>query len=145
MRPACLHIVAVIALGASPAYAASSSPRTVSFEDAQAIVMAEMIHEHRSKLPGLALTDASEAGEPSFWIISADWNGTGINGHYGFFAVDRVTADLWEVVSCGSYHSPEVQRAQKRVRWRLGLNDREYRRLRRSGPLCYDEPPPKHG
>jgi hypothetical protein len=119
----------------------------VGIGEAEHLVKAEMIHEHRNKLPGLVISSEprQDPNMPSFWIISADWNGiddVGTGGHYGYFAVDKMTGDVWFATSCGAYHSPELARAQGQLRRRLGMSAQDYKRLRHDGPFCGCKEPP---
>lgn len=49
----------------------------VSIGEAEHLVMAELIHEHRNKLPGLSISSEprQDPDMPSFWVISVDWDG----------------------------------------------------------------------
>lgn len=54
----------------------------------------------------------------------------------GFIDVDQRTGDTWYDVSCFRITNPVLRRAQRRLRRRLGLEERIYRKIRRPGPYC---------
>ncbi len=124
------------------AFAAPTAKPLVSIGQAEHLVMAQLIHDHRNRLPGLVISvDKGDDTFPAFWMISVDWderkNGERYGtGHYGFFAVDKMTGDVWEGTICREYRSPELARAQRQLRRRLGMNPKDYKRLRRDGPYC---------
>jgi hypothetical protein len=122
----------------------------VALGEAEHLVMAELIHEHRSKLPGLVLSSSPDRYLPSFWVISVDWdervNGEQYGtGHYGYYAVDKMTGDVGSAISCQDYHSRELARAQGQLRRRLRMSARDYKILRRDGPYCGCTEPPVLG
>lgn len=55
---------------------------------------------------------------------------------WGFMAVDPRTGDIWDSVVCQEYKSREVRRYQKELRKQLGMDQAEYHRWRRKGPMC---------
>ena len=153
MRAISAHFLVAVAIMSALIGGAAASPAVkplVTVEEAEHLVMAELIHEHRNKLPGLVLSSEPYDPEiPSFWIISADWNGiddVGTGGHYGYFSVDKMTGDVWEGTSaCMEFHSRELAQAQWQLRRRLRMSARDYKILRRDGPYCGCTEPPVLG
>ena len=153
LRAISAHILLPIAIMLAMTGETAASPIVrplVGVGEAEHLVMAELIHEHRDKLPGLVISSEprQDPDMPSFWIISADWKGiddVGTGGHYGYFAVDKMTGDVWLGTSCREYHSRELARAQRQLRRRLGMSSQDYKRLRRDGPYCGCKEPPVLG
>jgi hypothetical protein len=50
-------------------------------------------------------------------------------------AVDPQTGDVWRRGAC-KLNSPSLKKAQAAVRKRLGLSDKEYKKLQHDGPDC---------
>jgi hypothetical protein len=152
MRSISLHLLLPIAVMSALIGEAAASPAVkplVGVGEAEHLVMAVLIDEHRNKLPGLVISSEprQDPDFPSFWILSVDWdervNGEQYGtGHFGYFAVDKMTGDVWVATSCGDYHSPELTRAQRQLRRRLGMSARDYKRLRHDGPYCGCTEPP---
>jgi hypothetical protein len=155
MRTTLAHSLLPVAIMSALIGEAAASPVVgplVGVGEAEHLVMAELIHEHRSKLPGLVISSEPHQNSylPSFWILSVDWdervNGEQYGtGHFGYFAVDKMTGDVWSAVNCDPYQSPELARAQRQLRRRLGMTAQDYKRLRHDGPYCGCKEPPVLG
>lgn len=74
---------------------------------------------------------------PRFRVFEAIWAGLPKGSvNVGFYAVDPLTADVWDGVVCQEITSPKLQQIQRRIRHRLGLSASRYRRMRVLGPEC---------
>ncbi len=90
-----------------------------------------------TKLPKFGLEHYKNDYFPDFCFFEASADhpgpGSGVVGHY---AVDRSTGDVWDGVVCRELRSPGLENLQRTVRKRIGLTEKEYRKLRRPGPMC---------
>ncbi len=92
-----------------------------------------------TRLPKFGLDDYSDPYFPDFFFFEATWD----NPHQppasvvlGDYAVDRRTGDLWYGTVCWELKSAHLKRLQQAIRKRIGITEKEYRKLRRRGPMC---------
>jgi len=109
----------------------------VSWEEAQQLVSKALEQGDATKLPGFALQqEPDDTYYPGFYNFSALWNNPGGNNVIGFYAVDRATGDVWSADECKQFNSAPLKKLQKAIRWRLEMDDKLYRKLKRPGPMC---------
>jgi hypothetical protein len=92
------------------------------------------------KLPGLGF-DGGESPDkwyPHFNFTQVTWAGSPEGGScvVGFIALDPKTADVWDGNVCEEIKSPRLTKLQQRIRTRMGLSEKQYRKIRASGPEC---------
>lgn len=87
-----------------------------------------------SKLPGFGLAEYTFDYYPDFYFFEATRDnpiGSVILGH---FAVNKITADVWEAIGCQRFHSRAIQAQQEKFsRW-SGLGNDKLNELERNAP-----------
>src|SRR4051812_3083589 len=120
----------VVALTAmTPAAAGHDRERTISKDQANALVMASLTSEQR-RLPKLE-AELDEGAFPHFWLLTVTWagepKGSVVVGNY---AVDPHTGDVFSsTMSCYEYTNERLRALQAQVRSSLHLTKSQYRRL----------------
>jgi hypothetical protein len=112
-----------------------SNQPSINVKDARQLVITAL-PSRTTSLPGFGLEQAKNNNYPDRFFFEATWDnpkGSVVVGHY---AVDPRTGDVWNAIVCEELKSPSLKTLQQRVRKRLGLTEREYRKLRRPGPMC---------
>jgi hypothetical protein len=112
------------------------TPRGVSDAEAKTLVSAYLRLTDSPGTPSFSLENYSNSAFPGFHFIQAVWDNPNGSANLGFFAVDANTADLWNAAFSEQLTSPAVARLQQCVRGKNGLSDDDYRKYRRSGPMC---------
>ena len=109
--------------------------KSVSVQDARRLV--------RAALPALALTAGPvyiDQGhfdpDKGFYFFAASRSNPGGSGTVGYFAVHRITGDVWDGVVCQEYKTAAIARLQTSIRRKLGLTEAAYQKLKRQGPDC---------
>ena len=110
-----------------------AEPRQLTVDEARdTVLVAAGPHNH-----GLSFVPYDNPALSAYYLFQGLRNApAGASGNVGFFAVDRLTGDVWNAVVCDEYKSPTLVRCQRTLRKRIGLTDAKYRTLRRSGPMC---------
>ncbi len=114
---------------------AQRSPTVLSVQDARRLVIAAV---RTRKTPGLSLEEYTDKSSPQFYFFTAVWDNPYPNGSVvlGNYAVDQVTADVWDAaMACREISNTAVRKLQREMRSRIGLSHIEYRKKRRSCPL----------
>jgi hypothetical protein len=110
-----------------------SLPRTLTQDEAEKLAFMALSPQVK-KLPGIMIDRDSVT--PEFYYFTALWanpDGSAVAGH---FAVRKTTGDVWSSVVCEESKSRELRKLQKSMRGLIGLGEKEYRKLRRPGPMC---------
>jgi len=123
----------------SSAQPPESASKLLTQEDCRQLVLEALkIQGIKTQDPTLELIDDPyDPDFPDFYNVEA--HDVDVHGHYaslGAFAVDRRTGDLWYAVVCWELKSPQLKRLQEAIRKRIGITEKEYRKLRRRGPMC---------
>jgi hypothetical protein len=107
--------------------------RAVTSQEAEELVR-HALDPRSLTLPKFGLDNFKDTHHPDFYFFDATWDSPG--GHLGGFAVDSKTGDVWAAAICRRYNSRRLRSFQKEIRKQIGLNEREYRKLKRPGPMC---------
>ena len=118
------------------AVAQQQDSRLVTDDEARKLVMAAMPSSAKH-LPKFGLEGGLDSHDPRFYVFMAYWagapNGSMVIGNY---AVDTLTADVWDaVMACQELSTPALRKLQKEVRSRVGLSQAQYRKVKRRCPL----------
>lgn len=93
--------------------------------------------ESGNKLPGFGLDPYKDDYFPDFYFFEALWDnpgpGSGVIGHY---AVDPRMGDVWSAIVCRQLTSVSLRKLQRAMHKRIGLSEKQYRKLKRPGPMC---------
>lgn len=109
---------------------------------AQACALARSMSSRPSRLPPLIcetqpLTKSSAVLHPqqffAYQLVAPDTEGGG-SLNRGFYAVNRVTGDTWELVLCQHVSSAAVRQTQARLRRSSGLSTNAWNRAARERP-----------
>ena len=79
-----------------------------------------------------SLMPPDQKPDSGFYHFDA-WNSI---SHVGFFDVDARTGDVWSGVICEQLDSPSLVRLQRTIRKRIGMPDKEYKEISKTGPIC---------
>jgi hypothetical protein len=124
--------------------ASAAEQREITVAEASELVTELLKPDGWTKLPGFVLYQALfDAQFQGFYFIHAEWDSPA-SRHVaiGHFAVERSTGEVWDWVRCGQFNSPSLTAAQAAMRKRIGLDDSDYKRIRKPGPFCAaDEKP----
>lgn len=115
---------------------ASGAPRKVSPEEAHLLVETISASYGWTKLPGFGLEEYTDSYFPEFYFFDATWDNLKGSVNLDHFAVDVLTGDVWNAVVCREYSSKKLKAVQKAIREKMGLTDKQYRHIRRRGPMC---------
>jgi len=129
---------AMIAADARPAWGQTDARGWLS--DAQTCVLARSVNARPKRLPELDCEPQSLAKAPSiahpewfapYQLIAPDATGS-VNR--GFYAVNRITADTWELTLCKHVSSATIRRAHSQLQRKSSLSPAEWRRAARQRP-----------
>jgi hypothetical protein len=115
---------------------AQKAPRKLTQTQARDLAV-NALDEKSRNLPGLSLEPYVEKNVPDFFSFEALWDNPIPDGSVVVddLAVDPQTGDVWRRGAC-KLNSPALKKAQAAVRKRLGLNDKDYKKLQHDGPDC---------
>lgn len=122
--------------------AASSKHATISWEQARQLVYKAAENQAATTLPKFGLDSYRDPDFPDFYFFEATWDnpqGSVVIGHY---AVDSRTGDVWDGVVCREIQTRSLRRLQQQIRKSMGIDEKGYQRLRRTGPMCSPGEPP---
>ena len=146
MKRGCLFVAAVLLT--STLLFADYPVRKLTVEEAHQLAYAALGPQSK-RLPGLGIEQVgADNPEPckypeacNFYFFNASWGTSDPpqGGTVDWFAVDAITGDVWNGIVCRQFRSRSLTKLQCAVRKRIGLTEREYRRLKRQGPMCPDE------
>jgi hypothetical protein len=139
MRGFLLASALVFFLG--PLNSALAAERQITTTETNALVQAafDVVWPKATKLPGFGFEREVKRNPyyPRFRFFDGTWAGTPEGSVViGFVALDPLTADVWNGTVCEELRSPQVAAIQRKIRRRIGLSDRQYRRLKAPGPEC---------
>ncbi len=107
----------------------------VSVEEAKRLVLAGLPSTAKY-LPKFGLDHFPEQDSSQFYFFTASWDNPAGSVVYGNYAVDKVTADVWNAaVACEELCTPELRKLQAKVRLRIGLSNAAYWKVKRRCPL----------
>lgn len=135
-------IIATLVLAVISGLAWGSTRRSITPREAHDIVNM-LLRANWGKVPGYNIDAYADPAGGSFYLVSATFDNPGGGNTIGHFAVDKETGDVWDLARCGRFTSPSVAGFQKTIRARIGLADREYRRVKRYGPGCDQSEEPR--
>lgn len=108
--------------------------RDLTVEEARQLVIQSLAPGQR-RLPGLEASSSQRSDIPDFYRFEVSWSppdpGSAV---VGFFAVNRATGDVWELVLCTKKTSAELRRLQDELRKRIGLSGEELRKMTDEAP-----------
>ena len=115
-------------------------PKEITRAEAQRLLLRALEENHPSwvHLAKFGLDYYRDPYFPGFFFFEADWDnpkGSVVLGHY---AVNPKTADLWEAIGCHRLAPGAIKPLQKALRRKLGLSEKEYRRLSKEAPCSPD-------
>lgn len=123
---------ALLALPLALPAVASGRARDLTADEARRLVIRALQPAQRS-LPGLELSASYDV--PGFYNFAALWDPPDQESPVvGFFAVNRATGDVWEMVLCTKRTSAELRRLQDELRKRIGLTGDELRKMTDEAP-----------
>jgi hypothetical protein len=88
------------------------------------------------KRPGFTVQEFNDRKFPQFYMLGATWRDPSRGNVVENLAVDRITGDVWDASDCHEWKSRGLRKAQKELRKEIGLSSKEYRVIRRPGPMC---------
>lgn len=130
-------VLLLASLCAANASAVDHPDRTITADQARALVLASLTPEQR-RLPSLGADPYKDTNTSKFLFFTVSWAGTP-NGSVvvGNYAVDPHTGDVFSAtVGCEEEKNKNLQALQTRIRASLHLSQSEYQRLKTKGPLC---------
>lgn len=141
---AAIFLVSALTIGAPPntegqaTDTAGRDPtgvREITYKEAHDLLTAFL------KLPPRAVEKSGDLGYKEFYFFMADMGSSCrpdlvCVGDFQYYAVDRITGEVWSSVICQRIATPALTKLQVALRRRIGLTNAEYEGLRRSGPLC---------
>lgn len=132
-----LFVFLLASLWAAQASAVDNPGRTITADQARALVLASLSPEQK-RLPSLGADPYKDPNTTKFLFFTVTWAGTP-NGSVvvGNYAVDPHTGDVFSAtIGCEEEKNKSLEALQRRVRATLHLSDAEYRKLKTKGPLC---------
>ena len=122
-------------LAGVPLYSTDQA-KDVSRNDAANLVKKWLNNQgYRTHSPRFAFSDdPDQANFPTFYFFSANYAQDHSAPTLGHFAVNRNTADLWDVELCKKLSTSALRTAQRFLRNRIHLSERDYRKLSRLAP-----------
>jgi hypothetical protein len=123
----------LLASAAEPVAAA----RLLSAQEARELAL-EALEPGARRLPGLDFEIYEDTRVPNYFLVSVTWGEprSEKGGSVQHLAIDKVTADVWSGVVCEEKTSKSLRKLQREMRRRLGVTDADYKKQRRSGPMC---------
>lgn len=113
----------------------STDLRLVSANDAKVLIYASLPPAVK-RLPGIGIEPGQVRGHFDYFTVTWAQPGSGsvVAGNY---AVDLQTGDVFSsVIECDELKTPVLRQLQRKMRTQLGLSLRQYRAMKRRGPLC---------
>jgi|SRR5579883_121306 len=132
MRRVGLALILLILLGRK----AMPEDRALTAAEARELALKAFEASGSAKLKGFVVEQYRNSRDDHFLYFEGTWanpNGSVVVDHY---AVDAITGDVWSAIVCREITSPALRKLQVALRVRIRLSEREYRGLRRQGPLC---------
>jgi hypothetical protein len=132
-----LTLVISLVLLLSARAESAAKPRKLTLNEVRQLARTALTERAR-RLPGLDLEDHKSPNFPDFYFLIVTWGPprSEQGGTVEQLAVDATTGDVWSGVVCREMRSPALLKLQKSIRNRIGLTERNYRRLRKKGPMC---------
>jgi len=81
------------------------------------------------KLPKLSLDNYGTKENLTFYQFAVTWDNPKGSVMVGFFAVNRVTGDVWKLVVCRRIESENLRRLQLMIRKQINLTSQEYNKF----------------
>lgn len=136
-RTVCFSLIALLPAICAGGQQASHKRRRLTLLEARQLVYKAVEPQGATKLPRFGLDYYKDDHFRDFYFFEATADhpgpGSGVLGHYG---VDPRTGNVWDGVVCRELTSPSLRKLQQTVRTRIRLTEKEYRKLRRPGPMC---------
>jgi hypothetical protein len=107
-------------------------PRRVNIDDARMLVYEAI----KKESAGAELIESPRDFDPDFYFFTASWPNPAGSPIVGYFAVNPLTADVWDAWTCKRMASASLKRLQRVVRRRLGIGGGEFHRLSLREPMC---------
>ena len=134
MRRKLLCVVAVL-LSAIAAFA-EPPVRKVSLDEARQLVSTAAKTRQQ---PNPFVENVGQEPDPrfDFYFFDVRWSSASGQEHsVEWYAVDVNTGDVWSGIVCRQIRSKSLAKALQLIRKDIGLTEREYRKVKRSGPMC---------
>jgi hypothetical protein len=119
----------------SPSGNADAKPRTISLGEGRELVYA-LLKPSGWTTQTCDVEKLPDKYFPQLFSFEVRWSNPMGSPHIGAWAVDPKTADLWDANVCVEYRPPGVARLQRMLRKRIGLAEKEYKRLKGRPPMC---------
>jgi hypothetical protein len=127
--------VVLVVLGPLVSPAAAQTRRKVSLDEAHELARSAL-DPVATKLPAFGFEDNPELLWQGFYMFQAIWDNPDGSVLIDNFAVDSNTGDVWNGVVCRECKRRSLRELQRTIRKRIGLTEKDYRKLRRHGPMC---------
>lgn len=112
----------------------SGRTRDLDAKEARRLAI-EALDPGQRKLPGLNAALSQRLDIPGFYRFEVLWKPTNPGSAVvGFFAVNRVTGQVWELVRCSEKKSRNLARLQGNMHKAIGLSPEELRSLGHKAP-----------
>jgi hypothetical protein len=126
-------VVVLLLVGSGPSQPANEITR---YEARQLVLRVLEAQRTPTKSPKFDIEDntGNERYIPGFYSFIAYFDMPARLATVGSYAVNRKTADVWEDIGCRRLGPPAIKPAQRALRMKMGLSDKEYRKLSVTAP-----------
>ena len=125
---------------AVPVAARAAGPRALSLEEAESLVRAAVAGTDLAKRE-FAFDPAEMPGYSDFYFLGAVVADPGAEGHAGWWAVNKFTAEVWDPYRCSRLHGVELEKLQKRIRSELATSSEDQQQHSKSDPCLAGSTP----
>src|SRR5580658_1182521 len=130
----CLRFIrAALAFGIG--LGALASGRTISLNDARKLVREALVASDLNG-PSVKIEPFRYDYAPDFYAFMAWWPNPGGSPLLGYYAVNRWTGDVWDVMGCKRISSPAIRREQESIWRRSRLAPEARGTIQETSPAC---------
>ena len=107
--------------------------RDITEDEARKLTIQSLDSKAR-KLPKLTLENYDKVKDSTFFQFAVTWDNPTGSVMVGFFAVNRVTGDVWKLVVCRRLKSEDLTHLQIMIRKQIELTAHEYHQFHDKAP-----------
>jgi hypothetical protein len=130
---ALIVMVSVITFASNRGWAQETEP-FITLQEAHNLSVLTLTPRAR-RFPGMRFDSEKEPHPPEFYWFEVTANvPDNASPLLGYFAVNRVTGDVWNPVECKRLESPALARLQKQLRKKINIPEIDFRHASESVP-----------
>jgi len=127
-------LAAVLLVTLAPGMIAADAPRELSPEEVELLARTAAEATGVAKLKGFSLARAQMYQFPHFYFFDALVSEPEAQGFSGHYAVNKITAEVWDPYGCSRLSHPSLSELQQKLRTEIGVSAKKYRQFSKEDP-----------